>query len=155
MKTEQEILVLKNKQTEDLAVYNLIEDNYNIIFGNNISQIPYYEGFELLLTSQYEVNFCKKSDLDWLIDILNPDQYEKVSRKTDILYKKHNISYMSQDTKNDYWLLDYDLIWSVFETKFGYNYQLFKDLTKGILLEVYKCKVVTTKCERFKYYVNC
>ena len=37
-----------------------------------------------------------------------------------------------------------NLIWSVFETKFGDNYQLFSDLTKGILLEVYKCKVVST-----------
>ena len=154
---KKEILILKNKQTKDLAVYNLIEDNYNIIFGNNISQIPYFEGFDLLLTGQYDVNFCKKEDLDWLIWILNPEQYEKVESKhnnTDILYKKDDKIYMLQDTKTDWWYLDYDLIWSVFETKFGYNYQLFKDLTKGILLEVYKCKVVTTKCERFKYYVN-
>ena len=141
----KEILILQNKQTEDLAVYNLIEDNYNIIFGNNISQIPSYEGFELLLTSQYNVNFCKKSNLDWLIDILNPEQYEKVERescKTDILYKKDDKIYMLQDTKTDYWCLDYDLIWSVFESKFGNNYQLFKNLTKVILLEVYNCKVV-------------
>ncbi len=143
----KEILILKNKQTEDLAVYNLIDDNYNLLFGNNISQIPYYEGFDLLLTSQYDVNFCKKESLEWLIDILNPNQYEKVEskyNKTDILYKKNNISYMLQDIKNDWWELDYDLIWSVFESKFGDNYQLFKDLTKGILVEVYKCKVYTT-----------
>ena len=144
---KKEILVLHNKQTSELSVYQLINDNYNIIFGNNISKIPYYEGFDLLLTSQYDVNFCKKSDLDWLIDILNPDQYHKVeskSCKTDILYKKDNISYMLQDLKTDWWWLDYYLIWSVFESKFGYNYQLFRDLTKGILKEVYKCKVYTT-----------
>jgi hypothetical protein len=146
---EKEILILKNKQTADLSGYQLDnnQDNYNIIFGNNISQIPFYEGFELLLTSQYDVNFYKKEDLEWLINILNPDQYQKVeskSCKTDISYNKDNKVYMLQDTKTDWWYLDYDLIWSVFETKFGYNYQLFKDLTKGILKEVYKCKVVTT-----------
>jgi hypothetical protein len=100
----KEILILQNKQTKDLSVYNLIEDNYNIIFGNNISQIPYFEGFDLLLTGQYDVNFCKKEDLDWLINILNPDQYENVKSKrckTEILYKKNNISYMLHDTKTN------------------------------------------------------
>jgi hypothetical protein len=143
----KEILILQNKQTKDLSVYNLIEDNYNIIFGNNISQIPYFEGFDLLLTGQYDVNFCKKEDLDWLINILNPDQYENVKSKrckTDILYKKDDKYYMLQDTKTDYWCLDYSLIWLVFETKFGYNYQFFRGLTKDILLEIYKCKVVAT-----------
>ena len=145
----KEVLILKNKQTADLSGYQLDnnQDSYNIIFGNNISQIPYYEGFDLLLNSQYELSFTTKGDLDWLINILNPNQYKKVERescKTDILYKKDNRTYMLQDIKTGVWLLDYDLIWLVFKSKFGDNYQLFKDLTKGILLEVYNCKVVTT-----------
>ena len=144
----REALILKNKQTDELSVYQLDNnDNYILLFGNNISKIPYFEGFDLLLTSQYEVNFCKKEDLNWLISILNPNQYEKVERehnKNHILYNKDNKVYMLQDLENDNWYLDYYLIWLVFKTKFGDNYQLFKDLTKGILKEVYKCKVVTT-----------
>jgi hypothetical protein len=152
----KEILILKNKQTEDLAVYNLIDDNYNLLFGNNIKQISYYEGFDLLLTSQYDVSFTTKQNLDWLIEILNPDQYEKVkseSIKTDILYKKGDKIYMLQlhDTNKYTWFFDGKLIWGVFITKFGqHNNQLFNNLTKVILKEVYNCKVNITS----PYFLN-
>jgi hypothetical protein len=142
-----EILILKNKQTEELSVYQLIGDEYVGFFDKNLQKIGYFDGFDLLLTSQYEVNFSKKESLDWLINILNPDQYDKVQskyNKNHILYKKGDMSYMIQDTGTDWWYLEYKLIWLVFKSKFGDNYKLFRDLTKGILKEVYKCKVNTT-----------
>jgi hypothetical protein len=137
--TEKEIDLLKSliidKKQELETLLNKLNDGKKVLSTDNAQSFK---------DKHKDLN---QSDLEWLINILNPDQYQKVERnsnKTDILYKKDGITYMLQDTKTDWWYLDYDLIWSVFETKFGYNYQLFKDLTKGILVEIYKCKVVTT-----------
>ena len=125
-------------------------------FDQNIQKIPSFDGFDLLLTSQFNVNFVNKENLDWLIDILNPNQYSKNKaswRETDILYKKDGKMYMEQDTKTDSWCLDYELIYSVFLLKFGHNYRLFKELTKGILLNTYKCKVKTTTSISINYKI--
>jgi hypothetical protein len=92
-----------------------------------------------------------KNDLDWLIDLLNPYDYDKVditdsnSTMTRFLYKKNDINYMflCKDIKKEYtiWYLDYDLIRLVFNAKFGNNYDLFISLTKNILEKIYDQKV--------------
>ena len=139
--TEKEINLLKSlivdKKQELDALLNKLNSKVEVLPKSN----------DIIQSFKYKYKDLNQESLDWLIDILNPNQYEKVERKsckTDIFYKKDNITYMLHDTKTDYWYLDVDLIWSVFESKFGDNNQLFKDLTKGILVEVYNCKVVST-----------
>ena len=101
---------------------------------------------KLEIKEKYNLN---QDGLDWLIDILNPDQYEKVESKdckTDILFIKDNNVYMLLDTlDNNHMYLNYNLIWLDFKDKFDDKYMLFKSLTKDILNNVYKLNISETQ----------
>ena len=47
------------------------------------------------------------------------------------------------DEKNGYFWCSYARVWSVFESKFGMNYDEIKAFTKGVVH--FKCKGVTTR----------
>ena len=53
--------------------------------------------------------------------------------------------YIEYNQKFNYFWLSYDKTWTVFESRFGYNYQQIKDLTELVLSQQYKLKVVTAK----------
>lgn len=101
---------------------------------------------KLEIKEKYNLN---QDGLEWLIDILNPDQYEKVESKdckTDILFIKDNNVYMLLDTlDNNHMYLNYNLIWLAYNDKFGDNYMIFKSLTKYILNNVYKLNISETQ----------
>lgn len=91
----------------------------------------------------------KIEQYNWLEDILNPEQYQKVESKdckTDILFMKDNNVYMLLDIlDNNHMYLNFNLIWLDFKGKFGDNYMLFKSLTKDILNNVYKLNISETQ----------
>ena len=79
--------------------------------------------------------------------ITNPDFKEFVDDKHPnyifIGLSKDDI-YMEHDLKIGHFWLNYDKIWSFFESEFGYNYQQIKNLTEGVLELHCKLKEVTT-----------
>ena len=62
------------------------------------------------------------------------------------LYEFSNEKYWVKENKiifkrylESKWIdINYVLIWKIFETKFGYNYDQTRDLIKGVVEEVYK-----------------
>ena len=80
--------------------------------------------------------------------ITNPDFKEFVDDKLPnhiyIGLSKNDI-YMEHNLKSNYIWLDYDKIWSFFESEFGYNYLKIKELTEGVVGLHYKLKEVTTR----------
>jgi hypothetical protein len=51
---------------------------------------------------------------------------------------------LEQDLKNANFWLDYDKIWSVFESKFGMNYNEIKSFMNGMVEKHFKMKGFTT-----------
>ena len=89
--------------------------------------------------------------------ITNPDFKEFVDDKYPNLIwiglSKDDI-YMKHDLKDNYIWLDNDKIWSVFESKFAYNYQQIKNLTESVLETHYKLKEVTTHSKLLNPFVK-
>ena len=88
--------------------------------------------------------------MDWLIDILNPEQYEK-SLDLDVTYLKDRKPYLRKCLPHYNWNVDHDNIWIPFENKFIDNYEqtweisyeLFKSLSKFILEKIHNQTVST------------
>ena len=99
---------------------------------------------KLEIKEKYNLN---QEDLDWLIDILNPNQYQKVKSKdckTDILYKEHKKdgkTYIIEDTKKGYWYLNYDLIYLPFRDKCEKRQIEYTIIHTIILKDIYNCKI--------------
>jgi len=60
-----------------------------------------------------------------------------------LFYFKDDKCIFKQYLKSDWFGVNYNLIWSVFEPKFNYNYQEISDLIKRIVEQVYKLSEVT------------
>ena len=80
--------------------------------------------------------------------ITNPDFKEFIDTKYSN-YIWHGLSlddiYMRQNLKTNTFWLDYDKIWTFFESDFVYNYNEIKELTEGVLRTHYNLKEVTTR----------
>ncbi len=98
-------------------------------------------------------------DFDW-IQNQEPQEWEKfmfkyinLSPKMEntfvgdrLVYWDENnnwVFFHKQNPKNDYVLFNYDQIWRIFESKFGYNHQEIKDLLAAWLEEHYNLRDVT------------
>lgn len=137
----KEILILFEKKIDKFYFYELVGEQYISLFDQNRENIPYMDGIEIMLNNnQYKTFFVPKQDWDWLIDILNPEQYEKVEDKQNknyVRYLKNNKAYMSQNTKTDEWFFNYNLIYSSFDLKSEDSDKLLNELTKVILKKIY------------------
>lgn len=144
---DKEILILQHRETNGVSIYQLIDNQYCGLFDESLMKIPYYEGFELMLNKPC---FTIKENLDWLIDILNPEQYEK-SLDLDVTYLKDRKPYLRKCLPHYNWNVDHDNIWIPFENKFIDNYEqtweisyeLFKSLSKFILEKIHNQTVST------------
>ena len=67
--------------------------------------------------------FTRSSKFGLVNSVLNDEKFIEI--------KDHVIFW--QDLKNEYFYVNYEKIWSVFESKLGLNYQEIKDLTTGWL----------------------
>jgi hypothetical protein len=98
-------------------------------------------------------------DFDW-IENQEPEEWEKfmfkyinLSPKMEktlvggrLVYRDENnnwIFYHKQDPKNDYVWFNYNKIWRIFESKFGYDTQEIRELLKSWLKEYYNLENVT------------
>ena len=78
-----------------------------------------------------------------LFNDLDVIQSEEEENWTLFRYKKHN-NLMIYDRKNETVYIDYDEIWSFFNSGFGLEHQEIQELTKEWLGEVYNLRGVTT-----------
>ena len=78
-----------------------------------------------------------------LFNDLDVIQSEEEENWTLFRYKKHN-NLMIYDRKNETVYIDYDEIWSFFNSGFGLEHQEIQGLTKEWLGEVYNLRGVTT-----------
>ena len=78
-----------------------------------------------------------------LFNDLNIVQSEEEEDWTLFRYKKYNYL-MVYDRRNEYVYINYDEIWSFFESSFGLGYKEIQGLTKEWLGEVYNLRGVTT-----------
>lgn len=88
-----------------------------------------------------------KEHLDWLTNIINPNQYQtsiNQYRKSHLFFKKDDKIFLLLDTKSNDWWFDYKSIYIPFKEKFGKNYPLFKKLTKDIMLNIHDTQVRNT-----------
>jgi len=107
---------LTKKEVEDL----------NIIF----KEVKYSkENFEL-------INFIYNN-------LLNLKQVKLVKYPEYLFYFKDDNCIFKKDLYSSWLGVNSDLIWKVFETKFGYNYQEIQKLIKGIVEPVYKLNKIT------------
>jgi hypothetical protein len=100
-------------------------------------------------------------DLDW-IRSQEPQEWEKFMfpyinltpkmEKTSVgdrlVYRDENgnwIFYHEKDPKNGYIWFNYNKIWGIFESKFGYNYKEIKDLLVAWVEEHYDLSGVTPR----------
>jgi hypothetical protein len=70
--------------------------------------------------------------------------YETEKEPDYIFYMKDGQIIFDYNKKNGDVYLDYDEIWSFFETVFGMTYQQIEDITKAWVEEHYKLRVTTT-----------
>jgi hypothetical protein len=78
-----------------------------------------------------------------LFNDLDVIQSEEEENWTLFRYKKYN-NLMVYDRKNEYVYINYDEIWSFFESSFGLEYQETQGITERWLGEVYNLRRVTT-----------
>jgi hypothetical protein len=62
-----------------------------------------------------------------------------------IFYTIDDNIYMEMILKNGYLWVNYNRVWSIFESKFGMEYEQIQDLIKGIVEEHFKSGSLTPK----------
>ena len=86
-----------------------------------------------------------KSKEDYFIEILKVLKPKTLNEyPNSIFYVYNGKIYIQYDKKNNYAWLDYNRIWSIFESKYHCNYQEIKDITEHLLEEHLKLRGVTT-----------
>jgi len=71
-------------------------------------------------------------------------EIDEINYPDSIFYDKEDKCIMEYNTKTEIFWLGYNLIWSVFESKYGLNHQQINKLLIPILEEHFKCKVKRT-----------
>ena len=66
----------------------------------------------------------------------------KIKSDMVVFYKNDQLMF-AQDFRNGYFMVSYDRVWSIFQTKYGLNDARISDLIKGILEEHLGCKQLT------------
>ena len=99
----------------------------------------------------YEFNDSEKELCEFIIyNMLNLKQVELKEYPNYIMYfndKEENI--FQHNFKYNNFYVNNELIWSVFETKFDYNYKETSNLIKGIVEQTYKLQDITPIANRF------
>ena len=134
-------LIYNNK----LDTYCILDTNNNIVNTTDIidfSTLPsnIFNNISLYLGNEYKLYNIDYQDIYSLL--INDDIY--FDKKTNIYYNKDGKSLYNYDLKNEILWLSYDRITSVLESKYGFNWQIIRQLCKGILKEHYKWNVVIT-----------
>ena len=85
---------------------------------------------------------------EYFIEFLNSLTTKLDSKYPDYIFYLNNKNkiVIEYDKKFNIAWLDYDKIWSVFETKYHLKYQEIKELTEPMLEQHLKLKGVTTTC---------
>jgi hypothetical protein len=170
MKTEK-ILILEDKKT-NIASYYILQNNDEYVgLSDNTIKIGYFEGFELLLTTNYNVyqlkinrelisiftkisencdiitcKFIFENKIDIILDVLNLKQYEILLHKRDetlITYQKDCKILFLKDTKDNILYADSHKV-----IKKYFNYVNIKNslvITKIILNDYYDFKFENVK----------
>jgi hypothetical protein len=118
---------------EDASRY-MIQDIQHYIQNNNLN-----EGLNL---PKKDLNTPEK----WFKDLLRqmePRKFEK--RQNSIFYIIDNDVYMEQDLKTGYLWVNYNKIWSIFDSEFDIGYGQIQDLIKGMVEEHFKTGSLTPK----------
>ena len=76
-------------------------------------------------------------------------EHESDEHSGDIFFRKNDIIYIHQDSKNKVLWCSHMHIWSFFVTEFGYNYNEITNLIQGMLELYLKRKVFKTRPEVF------
>lgn len=144
------ILILENKETYQNIGYQLIGDNYVQMFktimynefeefDNHSNKIPCYEGFEILLSTQYYVSFIELTEEKWnhFVDLVTIDNYNKTERKntgyiTDFEHIKNDLVYILSDKNNIYYHFNEDLVFQPFLNDFKNHRANFSLLVRYI-----------------------
>ena len=93
----------------------------------------------------------EKTAINWLNDEYNDLEPFETNKYSDyIFYMKNGNVIFDYNKKNDVVYINYDEVWSFFETFFGMEYQQIRDITKAWVEEHYKLRVTTT-CGGFPY----
>lgn len=138
------ILILFDLKTCEHKVYQLVNDEY-IGFLDDKEKIPYFEGFELLLSSQFDINFYSKDLFNHLINVLNINNYEKVSMFKSFHYIKDDKIHIMKNKFLDNWWLDIDLIIGDFKSEITqYNLLMLSYLVNSILIKHYNQKATAS-----------
>jgi hypothetical protein len=86
-------------------------------------------------------------------DIFNGlEEHESDDYPGDIFYRKNDITYMWQDTKNEILWCSYKDLWSFFETESGYNRNETSNLIQGMVGMYLNIKVFTPACKSYTIF---
>lgn len=77
----------------------------------------------------------KKSAEDRFLELFNGCMVEKPKDGNSMFYHRNGDWYFDYDFKNGYFWCQYDRVWSVFYSEYGYSYQQIKDLIAGMLVQ--------------------
>jgi hypothetical protein len=95
------------------------------------------------LTGEPLTGDAKKID-DFFVELFDGiEECESDNYPGDIFFRKNDIIYMRQDSKNERLWCSYKFIWSFFESEFGYNYNEMSNLIQGTMGLHLKRKVFT------------
>jgi hypothetical protein len=95
---------------------------------------------------------AKKVD-DFFNDLFDGlEEYENDKYPGDIFFRKNDITYMQQDSKNERLWCSYNHIWSFFESEFGYKDNEISNLIQGVVGLHLKRKVFTVYLEAFSEF---
>lgn len=85
----------------------------------------------------------KDEFIKYLVDVLiYPDHFE-INKEGNQEFYKNNKWYFIYDRKSDYLCCSYGRVWSIFEEKYGLNYNEIEDLLKDMLKKYFNME--TTK----------
>jgi hypothetical protein len=92
------------------------------------------------------ISFKLNDPRKWFKSLLNkmePNMFEEYPNS--ILYTIDNDVYMEQDLKTGYLWVNYNKIWSIFDSEFDIGYGQIQDLIKGMVEEHFKTGSLTPK----------
>ena len=150
---------VKNKQVllnDDLIIINLREELDSVdkdyfelykkkfikegykLFYNNLENIEFY-----LLVIKIDSDIFKwiEKNLFNLKSKINHDDKEYINKRGKWMFYHEN----QQDLKNEYLYINCDRVWSVFISKYNLQSQQIQYITKCLLEEHYKFRVLTTE----------
>jgi hypothetical protein len=144
-------IALQNELTNndiDLIKYKIFNINNKKIITLLLDRIKYYlTEDQIYIIKKYQIGLYKDEEKPyeiWFKEMLTDLTVKKSIYNIDcLIYKKNKIIIYNCEKKYEYFWINYDKIWFVFEKKYHLNYDEIKLLTKSMVEKYLNLKNIT------------